>query len=88
MGYDIEYYTDGAGKCVKRLMRQLTAGDIGVIELVSFLFGMLAASCFPRLTKKLRPLLILISIIAMAPLLIKMVHIVLDVFKIKVKFKR
>lgn len=86
MTNELEYYVGGMNKYFKKMLRQLTVGDIGIIKFVSFVFGMLFASWFPRLAKKLEPLFVLIGLILMLPLLIKMLGLLMDVFRIKRRF--
>ncbi len=84
---DLEYYVEGTNKVLKRTMKQLTVWDIGAIKVTCLFLGMLIASWFPRLTKKLKPLLALVSLILIVPVIIKVVRIVLDVFRIRIRLK-
>lgn len=81
MTKSLSIYCESIQDYLKKLVKKLTVGDIGVIKYVSFVVGLLFASWFPKFTKKLKPLFVITGIILMIPVVIKAVKTFKEVFK-------
>lgn len=72
---------DGMKLCVEKFTNKMSVYDFRVLNWLSFAVGVLFASCLPKVTKKLRGLLLLISFVLMIPTLFRFLSIVKSVFK-------
>ncbi len=81
MKKNADYYLNGLKTCGEKFTKKITTYDLHVLRWLSFLAGMLFASCLPKLTKKLRGLFVLISFILMLPMIFRMLGVIKNVFK-------
>lgn len=76
-----DYYWNGWKLCAEKFAKKMTTYDFRVLNWLSFVAGVLLASCLPKISKKLRGLFVLVSFILMIPTLFRMLGIIKSVFK-------
>ena len=78
---DCNSCTENLEKFWKKLSKRLTPLDVSAMKLSGVTFGLYLASCFPRFTKKLRPILALASVVLLIPLIVKSARVIRDMLR-------
>ncbi|MBR5156702.1 MAG: hypothetical protein IKW59_02930 [Clostridia bacterium] len=81
MAKGMSVYYNAFGVFKKKLSKKLNDDDVASLKLAGIASGVLLMSFIPDFTKKLRTLLLVISIILIIPTIIKVIKLLSDMLK-------